>query len=77
MEYGVSRAVGLVATPDPATIHEMAIAISTEGRIKHVQSVRDGHKNIMEGLISGRRTLTSFAILDGDAVKRPTAKILF
>ena len=42
--------VGLAATFDPATIHEMAIAISTEGRIKHVQAVRDGHSNIMEGL---------------------------
>src|SRR6266567_6735149 len=29
--------VGLAATFDPATIHEMAIAISTEARIKHAQ----------------------------------------
>ncbi len=42
--------IGLGATFDPAAIHEMAIAISTEGRIKHVQAVRDGHSNIMEGL---------------------------
>src|ERR1035437_3430343 len=28
--------IGLGATFDPATIHDMAIAISTEGRIKHV-----------------------------------------
>ncbi len=42
--------VGLAATFDPATIHEMAIAISTEGRIKHVQDVRAGHSNIFEGL---------------------------
>ena len=27
--------IGLAATFDPATIHEMAIAISTEARIKH------------------------------------------
>ena len=27
--------IGLGATFDPATIHEMAVAISTEGRIKH------------------------------------------
>src|SRR5579871_4662634 len=38
--------VGLAATFDPATIHEMGIAISTEGRIKHVQAVRAGHSNI-------------------------------
>src|ERR1039457_5438169 len=42
--------IGLGATFDPATIHDMAIAISTEGRIKHVQAVRAGHSNIMEGL---------------------------
>jgi beta-glucosidase len=42
--------VGLAATFDPATIHEMAVAISTEGRIKHAQDVRAGHSNIFEGL---------------------------
>ncbi|WP_433973684.1 glycoside hydrolase family 3 C-terminal domain-containing protein [Tunturiibacter lichenicola] len=42
--------IGLGATFDPATIHEMGIAISTEGRIKHVQAVRAGHSNIFEGL---------------------------
>jgi beta-glucosidase len=42
--------IGLAATFDPATIHEMGIAISTEGRIKHVQAVRAGHSNIFEGL---------------------------
>ena len=42
--------VGLGATFDTAAIHEMAIVIGTEGRIKHVQAVRDGHSNIFEGL---------------------------
>jgi beta-glucosidase len=42
--------IGLAATFDPAGIHEMAVAISTEGRIKHVQAVRAGHSNIFEGL---------------------------
>jgi beta-glucosidase len=42
--------IGLAATFDPATIHEMAIAIGTEGRIKHAQAVRAGHSNIFEGL---------------------------
>jgi beta-glucosidase len=42
--------IGLGATFDPATIHEMAIAISIEGRIKHAQDVRAGHSNIFEGL---------------------------
>ena len=42
--------IGLGATFDTPAIHEMAIAISTEGRIKHVQAVRAGHSNIMEGL---------------------------
>jgi len=42
--------IGLAATFDTATIHEMAIAIGTEGRIKHLQALRAGHSNIFEGL---------------------------
>ncbi|MGA3135820.1 MAG: glycoside hydrolase family 3 C-terminal domain-containing protein [Terracidiphilus sp.] len=42
--------IGLAATFDTPGIHEMAVAIGTEGRIKHVQDVRAGHSNIMEGL---------------------------
>ncbi len=43
--------IGLAATFDTAAIHEMAIVIGTEGRIKHVQArARDGHSDIFEGL---------------------------
>ena len=42
--------IGLGATFDPAAIHEMAVAIGIEGRIKHAQDVRAGHSNIFEGL---------------------------
>ena len=42
--------IGLAATFDAPAIHEMAIAISTEARIKHAQDVRAGHSNIFEGL---------------------------
>jgi beta-glucosidase len=42
--------IGLAATFDAPAIHEMAVVIGTEGRIKHVQAVRDGHSNIFEGL---------------------------
>src|SRR6202789_715666 len=35
--------VGLAATFDTKAIHEMAVAISIEGRIKHAQDVRAGH----------------------------------
>ena len=42
--------IGLAATFDTDAIHRMAIVIGTEGRIKHVQAVRDGHSNIFEGL---------------------------
>ena len=42
--------VGLASTFDAAGIHEMAIAISTEARIKHAQAVRAGHSDIFEGL---------------------------
>jgi hypothetical protein len=31
-------------------IHRMAVVIGTEGRIKHVQGMRDGHSDIFEGL---------------------------
>jgi beta-glucosidase len=42
--------IGLGATFDTAAIHQMAVAISIEGRIKHAQDVRAGHSNIFEGL---------------------------
>jgi len=42
--------IGLGATFDTDAIHQMAIAISTEGRIKHAQDLRAGHSNIFEGL---------------------------
>jgi len=42
--------VGLAATFDTAGIHEMAVAIGIEGRIKHAQDMRRGHSNIFEGL---------------------------
>jgi beta-glucosidase len=42
--------IGLAATFDTPRIHEMGVAISTEGRIKHMQALRAGHSNIFEGL---------------------------
>jgi beta-glucosidase len=42
--------VGLAATFDAPAIHKMAVAIGTEGRIKHAQDVRAGHSDIFEGL---------------------------
>jgi len=42
--------MGLAATFDVPGIHDMAIAISTEARIKHVQAMRAGHSDIFEGL---------------------------
>jgi beta-glucosidase len=42
--------VGLAATFDPDVIHRMAVVIGTEGRIKYVQGMRDGHSDIFEGL---------------------------
>jgi beta-glucosidase len=44
--------IGLAATFDTDAIHKMAIAISTEGRIKHVQALKahGGSSNIFEGL---------------------------
>ena len=42
--------IGLAATFDAPAIHDMAVVISTEGRIMHVQAMRAGHSNIFEGL---------------------------
>ena len=42
--------IGLAATFDAPGIHEMAIDIGIEGRIKHMQAERAGGSNIMEGL---------------------------
>ena len=42
--------VGLASTFDTDAIHRMAEVIGTEGRIKHVQGMRDGHSDIFEGL---------------------------
>ncbi len=42
--------VGLAATFDTDSIYRMAVVIGTEGRIKHVQGMRDGHSDIFEGL---------------------------
>jgi beta-glucosidase len=42
--------IGLGATFDAPSIHQMAVVIGIEGRIKHAQAVRDGHSNIFEGL---------------------------
>jgi beta-glucosidase len=57
--HGVARAgtatvfpepIGLAATFDDALIHDMAVAISTEGRAKHDQWVKAGHREIYQGL---------------------------
>jgi len=44
--------IGLAATFDPDAIHKMAIAIGTEGRIKHAQALKanGGSSNIFQGL---------------------------
>ena len=42
--------IGLAATFDAPAIHTMAGQIGIEGRIKHVQNLREGHTGIMGGL---------------------------
>jgi beta-glucosidase len=42
--------VGLAATFDDAAIHEMAVVIGTEARAKHNLAVKDGRRDVMEGL---------------------------
>ena len=42
--------IGLAATFDATGIHTMAAQIGVEGRIKHVQNLREGHIGIMGGL---------------------------
>jgi beta-glucosidase len=57
--HGVARAgtatvfpepIGLAATFDVPLIHDMAVVIGTEARAKHNQAVREGRRDIMEGL---------------------------
>ena len=57
--HGVARAgiatvfpqpIGLAATFDLPSIHEMAVVIGIEARAKHDQAVRAGRRDIMEGL---------------------------
>ncbi len=42
--------IGLAATFDADAIHEMAVQISIEGRIKHLQNAHDGSSKIFQGL---------------------------
>jgi len=42
--------IGLGATFDAPAIHQMAVVIGIEGRIKHVQAMGAGHCDIFEGL---------------------------
>ena len=42
--------IGLGASFDTDSIHQMAVVISTETRIKHAQALRAGHSDIFEGL---------------------------
>jgi len=42
--------IGLAATFDAPAIHTMAAQIGIEGRIKHVQNLREGHTGIFGGL---------------------------
>ena len=67
--------IALAATFDTPRIHEMAVAISTEGRIKHAQACAPATATSSKVSISGRRTSTSFAIPDGAAVKKLMGRI--
>src|SRR5262249_4638937 len=42
--------IGLAASFDSPLIHDMAVAIGTEARVKHNMAVRSGRRSIMEGL---------------------------
>lgn len=42
--------IGLAATFDAPLIHELAAAIGTEGRAKYNKAVREGRRDILEGL---------------------------
>jgi beta-glucosidase len=44
------QAIGLAATWDPPLMHDLARVISTEARVKHDEAVRQGRRDIYEGL---------------------------
>jgi beta-glucosidase len=69
--------MGLASTFDTPAIHEMAIAIGVEGRIKHDQAVARAAAGFSRVSISGRRTSTSSAIRAGAAARRRMGKTHF
>jgi len=42
--------IGIAATFDESLVHELAVAIGTEGRVKYNLAVRAGRRDILEGL---------------------------
>ena len=64
--------VGLAASFDPALVHEMAVAISTEARVRYNRS---GGRAFTPDSISGRPISTFSAIRAGGVARKLTAKI--
>jgi len=44
------QAIGLAATWDAGLMHQVAVVISTEARAKHHEAVREGRRDVYEGL---------------------------
>ena len=63
--------IGLGATFDPEAINRMAIAISTEARIKYVHGMRDGHSDIFQGLDFWAPNINIFRDPVGVAGRKP------
>ena len=63
--------IGLAATFDAPRIHEMAIDIGIEGRIKHVQAERAGHsRSEQPRLLAGRTIRHEPVDHDADGIRR-------
>ena len=69
------QAIGNAATWDAPLLHEIGAVVSTEARAKYSEAIRHGNHDRFFGSPSGRPISTSFAILAGDAARKPTAKI--
>ena len=69
--------IGLAATFDTPAIHQMAIDISIEGRIKHAQDERAGHSDIFEGLDFWAPNINIFRDPRWGRGRKPMAKTRF
>ena len=69
------QTIGLAASFDPALVHAMGEAISTEARVKYNQALRTGEVGIYQGLTFWSPNINIFRDPRWAAARKPMAKI--